>query len=90
MRQRVALCRSLIREPKVTLMDEPFSALDALTREELSAELRRIRAESAATVVLVTHSVEDGGTGRRGRRCPRCSATGRSAGGRARRAWDTA
>ncbi|WP_329428851.1 ABC transporter ATP-binding protein [Streptosporangium sp. NBC_01495] len=59
MQQRVALCRSLICEPKVMLMDEPFSALDALTREELSAELQRIRTESAATVVLVTHSIEE-------------------------------
>jgi NitT/TauT family transport system ATP-binding protein len=59
MQQRVALCRSLIQRPEVLLMDEPFSALDALTREELSVELQRIHLEYAATVVLVTHSVDE-------------------------------
>jgi NitT/TauT family transport system ATP-binding protein len=57
MQQRVALCRSLIQSPRVLLMDEPFSALDALTRKELGGELQRIYQEHAATVVLVTHSI---------------------------------
>ena len=59
MQQRVSLCRSLIGEPRVMLMDEPFSALDALTREELSGELQRVHMETSATVVLVTHSIEE-------------------------------
>jgi len=59
MQQRVALCRSLVRRPRVLLMDEPFSALDALTRDELCEELQRIRREHPATVVLVTHSVDE-------------------------------
>jgi NitT/TauT family transport system ATP-binding protein len=59
MQQRVSLCRSLIRSPKVMLMDEPFSALDALTRSELSEELQRIQMELATTIVFVTHSIEE-------------------------------
>ncbi|WFE25090.1 ABC transporter ATP-binding protein [Solwaraspora sp. WMMD791] len=59
MQQRVSLCRSLITEPRVMLMDEPFSALDALTREELSVELQRIHMERAATIVFVTHSIDE-------------------------------
>ncbi|MDH2424970.1 ABC transporter ATP-binding protein [Sphaerisporangium sp. TRM90804] len=59
MQQRVALCRSLIGEPRVMLMDEPFSALDALTREELSVELQRLHMENAATIVFVTHSIDE-------------------------------
>lgn len=59
MQQRVSLCRSLISQPRVMLMDEPFSALDALTREELSGELQRIHMETSATVVFVTHSIEE-------------------------------
>ncbi len=55
----MALCRALIQRPRVLLMDEPFSALDALTREELSIELQQIHMEHAATVVLVTHSIEE-------------------------------
>ena len=57
--QRVSLCRSLIRSPKVMLMDEPFSALDALTRTEMSAELQRVQMELATTIVFVTHSIEE-------------------------------
>ncbi|MFI6900659.1 ABC transporter ATP-binding protein [Nonomuraea sp. NPDC050394] len=59
MRQRVALCRSLIGNPRVMLMDEPFSALDALTRAELSAELQRLHMENSATVIFVTHSIDE-------------------------------
>ncbi|MDT4995455.1 MAG: NitT/TauT family transport system ATP-binding protein [Actinoplanes sp.] len=59
MQQRVALCRSLIAEPSVLLMDEPFSALDALTREELSGELQRIHMTNGATIVFVTHSIDE-------------------------------
>jgi NitT/TauT family transport system ATP-binding protein len=59
MQQRVALCRSLIAEPRVLLMDEPFSALDALTREELAGELQRIHMDNGATIVFVTHSIDE-------------------------------
>jgi NitT/TauT family transport system ATP-binding protein len=59
MQQRVALCRSLIAEPRVLLMDEPFSALDALTREELSGELQRVHMNNGATIVFVTHSIDE-------------------------------
>jgi NitT/TauT family transport system ATP-binding protein len=59
MRQRVALCRSLIQQPRVMLMDEPFSALDALTREEMAIELQRIHLEHGATTVFVTHSITE-------------------------------
>jgi NitT/TauT family transport system ATP-binding protein len=59
MRQRVALCRSLIQQPRVMLMDEPFSALDALTREEMAIELQRIHLEHRATTVFVTHSIAE-------------------------------
>jgi NitT/TauT family transport system ATP-binding protein len=59
MQQRVALCRSLIYNPKVLLMDEPFAALDALTREELSLELQRIFNEHRTTIVFVTHSITE-------------------------------
>jgi NitT/TauT family transport system ATP-binding protein len=59
MQQRVALCRSLIQRPRVLLMDEPFSALDALTREELSVELQRVHMETHTTIVFVTHSIAE-------------------------------
>lgn len=59
MQQRVALCRSLLTEPRVMLMDEPFSALDALTREELSVELQRIHMDLHATILFVTHSIDE-------------------------------
>jgi NitT/TauT family transport system ATP-binding protein len=59
MQQRVSLCRALIQSPKVMLMDEPFSALDALTREELAGELQRIHMELGTTIVFVTHSIPE-------------------------------
>ncbi|SEG69500.1 ABC transporter ATP-binding protein [Bosea lathyri] len=57
MQQRVALCRALIHDPSLVLMDEPFGALDAMTREQMNLEIQRIWMETKKTIVLITHSI---------------------------------
>ncbi len=59
MQQRVAMCRALVHEPALLLMDEPFGALDELTRMEMNDLLLDIRARTQATVVFVTHSIAE-------------------------------
>jgi NitT/TauT family transport system ATP-binding protein len=59
MQQRVAICRALIRNPKILLMDEPFGALDAMTREIMNVELMRWCAQEKKTVVFITHSIPE-------------------------------
>ena len=59
MKQRVALARSLAPDPQVLLMDEPFAALDALTRDQLYDDIQRIWQESRKTIVFVTHNVRE-------------------------------
>ena len=59
MQQRAGICRALVHDPDILLMDEPFGALDALTREELTMEVLRIWREQPKTILFVTHSIPE-------------------------------
>lgn len=59
MQQRAAIVRALVHDPRLLIMDEPFAALDALTREQMSVELQRVWMESGKTVVFITHSISE-------------------------------
>lgn len=59
MKQRVSICRSLVHDPPLLLMDEPFGALDALTREQISMDIQKLWMEKRKTVLMITHSIAE-------------------------------
>jgi NitT/TauT family transport system ATP-binding protein len=59
MQQRASICRALVHDPKIMLMDEPFGALDAFTRDEMNLLLLRLWHESGKTIVFVTHNISE-------------------------------
>jgi NitT/TauT family transport system ATP-binding protein len=59
MRQRVAVARALVNEPKVLLMDEPFAAVDAITRAALQDDLLRVWQEAGISIVFITHNIDE-------------------------------
>jgi NitT/TauT family transport system ATP-binding protein len=59
MRQRVSICRALVHDPSLLLMDEPFGALDALTREQIAMDIQRLWMDSRKTALHITHSIPE-------------------------------
>ncbi|MCQ8783488.1 ABC transporter ATP-binding protein [Mangrovibrevibacter kandeliae] len=59
MQQRAAICRALVHDPAILLMDEPFGALDAMTREHMNVELQRIHGATGKTILFITHSIPE-------------------------------